>query len=119
MPDAGFHFNDLSALYNLTCKINGPQDAAHIICLHLFKENIGVNATTGRASFRGTQKENVVLERDGEKGRNDLRNDDVTCAAYLQVQQNVGKATHILFELRKDEIIVLKEPGPFGKVIKC
>jgi hypothetical protein len=100
-------------------KINGPQDAAHIICLHLFKENIGVNATTGRASFRGTQKENVVLERDGEKGRNDLRNDDVTCAAYLQVQQNVGKATHILFELRKDEIIVLKEPGPFGKVIKC
>lgn len=98
---------------------DGPEDAAHIICLHLFKENIATNAT-GRTTFRTTQADTIVEQLDGIKGvRNDLRRPEVKCAAYLQIQQTVGTATHILFELKEGETITLKQSGPFGKVIKC
>ena len=98
---------------------NGPHDAAHIICLHLFKENIAANAT-GRTTLRNLKDGIISSQLDGETGhRNDLRRPEVTCAAYLQVQQNVGTATHILFELREGEVVTLKESGTFGKVIKC
>merc|ERR1719197_224607 len=57
----------------------GPEDAAHIICLHLFKENVAINASR-LASFQATQEKSVAEQLDGEKDTNLLFSPEVTCA---------------------------------------
>jgi hypothetical protein len=116
----------------------GADGGAPVICLHLFKTEIRLDddddeeepvkrcsfmskRLTGSSSF--DRFDNFVPEGDDTDGYNALTDDakDYRRAVFLQLlHEGVSSAAqHTLLELKMGEPITLREPGAFGKVIKC
>ena len=72
-----------------------------------------------RNADRIVVQDSYIEEIDGVNGRNENELRKHPWAAYLQLRQEFGSATQILFEMREGEPLTIKEKGSFGKVIKC
>ena len=84
-----------------------------------YEASVASGSIFRRNADRIVVQDSYIEEIDGVNGRNENELRKHPWAAYLQLRQEFGSATQILFEMRDGEPLTIKEKGSFGKVIKC